>query len=109
MSIPAAHLILSEPGSGLLQIILPFVPVLIARQALFQSYIMIVIAFAIIMCDSSVRERSVLERINENSHTSAIHRPVDRRGNSQGPPVSVQGGSLEFALNCLAPASFELK
>jgi hypothetical protein len=33
---------------------------LIARQRLFQSYIMIVIDFSIIMCDSYVRERECL-------------------------------------------------
>jgi len=33
---------------------------LIARQSLFQSYIMIVIAFAIIMCDSNVRKRGAV-------------------------------------------------
>ena len=33
-----------------------------------------------------------------------IARPVDLRGNSQGPAIAVQGGSFEFALNCFAPA-----
>jgi len=40
---------------------------------------------------------------------SAINRPVDLRGNSQGPPIAVRGGSLEFVLSCFAPASFELE
>jgi hypothetical protein len=39
----------------------------------------------------------------------AIHRPGDLRGNSQGPPIAVQGRSFEFALSCFAPASFELE
>lgn len=38
-----------------------------------------------------------------------IARPVDLRGNSQGPPIAVQGSSFEFALSCFAPASFELE
>lgn len=36
-------------------------------------------------------------------------RPVDLRGNSQGPPIAVQGSPFEFALSCYAPASFELE
>jgi alpha-mannosidase len=38
-----------------------------------------------------------------------IARPVDLRGNSQGPPIAVQSGSFDFALSCFAPASFELE
>lgn len=38
-----------------------------------------------------------------------IARPVDLRGDSLGQPIAVQAGSFEFALNCFAPASFELE
>jgi glycosyl hydrolase family 38 len=38
--------------------------------------------------------------------TPRIARPVDLRGNSQCPPIAVQGSSFEFALRCFASASF---
>jgi len=38
-----------------------------------------------------------------------IARPVDLRGDSQGPPIEVQAGSFEFLLGRFAPASFELE
>jgi len=38
-----------------------------------------------------------------------LARPVDLRGDSQGPPIAIHGGSFEFSLNRFAPASFELE
>lgn len=38
-----------------------------------------------------------------------IARPVNLRGDSLGEPIAIQAGSFEFALNCFAPASFELE
>jgi len=72
---------------------------------------MSVIGFAIIMCDSSVRERECRwsESMTILTRRGPILRPGDLRGNSQGPPIAVQGGSFELALSCFAPASFELE
>ena len=38
-----------------------------------------------------------------------LARPVNLRGESQGPPIAVRSGSFEFPLNRYAPASFELE
>lgn len=102
---------LSEPGSVVAENPAFCSVLFFARQTHFQSYIMIVIVFSIIMCDSRVRERGVrLERINDNSmRRSAVHRLGDLRGYSQGPSVAVQGGSFGFVFSCFARASFELE
>jgi hypothetical protein len=69
-SVPAAHLILSEPGSVVADI-LHLSEVLIAKQTCFQSYIMIVIDFSIVICDSNVREpECTIKRIDDDSHTA---------------------------------------
>jgi alpha-mannosidase len=38
-----------------------------------------------------------------------VAKPVDLRGDSLGPPITVESGSFEFSLNGFAPASFELE
>ena len=78
------------------------------RQTLFHSYIMSVIDFSIIMCDSACVSGST-ESMTILIRRVAIHRLGDLRGNCRAHRLQSKAAHSKFALSCFAPASFELE